>query len=150
MLKFMRKIKWLALICITQSVYTAYSQPMGFDQKYVDSITIRLPTYPDDNSKVNKLVLLARMYLTFDPGVAIRYARQGDTIAEKIGYREGKIACLSQSAFCFAYMGEWVKATMDANEAIQLSQNDYREQLKDRYLQKLFLEKLKVKKMILL
>ena len=124
-LKFMRKIKWLALICITQSVYTAYSQPMVFDQKYVDNITIRLPSYPDDSSKVNKLVLLARMFLTFDPGVAIRYARQGDTIAEKIGYQEGKIDCLSQSAFCFAYMGEWVKATTDANEAIQLCQNDY-------------------------
>ena len=129
MLQCMRKIKWLALVCISQSVYTAYSQPMVFDQKYVDSITIRLPSYPDDSSKVNKLVVLARMYLTFDPGLAISYARQGDTIAEKIGYREGKIDCLSQSAFCFAVTGEWVKATMGANEAIGLCKNNYPEKL---------------------
>ena len=125
MLKFIRKIKWLALICITQSIHTAYSQPVKFDQKFVDSITLRLPTYPDDTSKVNKLVLLARMYLTFEPTTAIKYAKAGDTIAEKIGYREGKIDCLSQSAFCFALIGEWVKATMNANDAIGLCQNDY-------------------------
>jgi two-component system, NtrC family, sensor kinase len=125
MQKFMRKIKWLALICITQHAHSVFAQPMDFDKKYVDSITTRLPSYPDDTSKVNKLVLLARMYLTFDPTAAIRYARQGDTIAEKISYREGKIDCLSQSAFCFAYTGEWVKATINANEAIRLCENDH-------------------------
>ena len=78
MLKFMRKIKWLALICITQSIHTAYSQPVGFDQKFVDSITLRLPAYSDDTSKVNKLVLLARMYLTVEPTTAIKYAKAGD------------------------------------------------------------------------
>ena len=124
MRKFIRKIKWLVLVCILQCAYTAYSQPMVFDQKYVDSITIRLPTYPHDTSKVNKLVQLARMYLTLDPSLAIKYARQGDTVAEKIGYREGKIDCLSQSAFCFSYIGEWAKATMDANEAIRLCENN--------------------------
>ena len=66
-LEFISKIKWLLIVCILQCAFAAYSQPMAFDQKYVDSITIRLPTYPDDSSKVNKLVLLARMYLTFDP-----------------------------------------------------------------------------------
>ena len=83
---------------------------MGSDQKYIDSTTKRLTSYPDDSSKVNKLVLLARMYLTLDPTIAIRYAKQGDTIAEKINYREGKIDCLSQAAFCFAYIGEWAKS----------------------------------------
>ena len=121
----MRKIKWLALICITQHAYSVYAQPMDFDKKYADSIITRLPSYADDTSKVNNLVLLARMYLTFDPTAAIGYAKQGDTIAEKIGYREGKIDCLSQSAFCFAYIGEWVKATIDANEAIRLCENNH-------------------------
>ncbi len=129
MRKFIRKIKWLVLVCILQCAYTAYSQPMGFDQKYVDSITKRLPSYPNDSSKVNKLVVLTRMYLTFDPTVAIRYAKEGDNIAEKIGYREGKIDCLSQSAFCFSFIGEWAKATMDANEAIRLCENNYPEKL---------------------
>ena len=124
MQKFIRKIKWLVLVCILQCAYTASSQPMVFDQKYVDSIAIRLATYPDDTSKVNKLLLLARMYLTLDPSLAIKYARQGDTVAEKIGYREGKIDCLSQSAFCFSFIGEWAKATMDANEAIRLCENN--------------------------
>ena len=41
-------------------------------------------------------------------------------IAEKIHYYNGRISCLGQSAFSYAISGEWVKATINVNEAIPL------------------------------
>jgi two-component system, NtrC family, sensor kinase len=99
-----------------------FSQPSPFDQKFVDSITARLSTYPDDTAKVNNLAKLASMYLMVKPDLTIQYAKQGVAIAEKINYYEGKINCLGQSAFCLTLNGEWAKATIDVNEGIALSE----------------------------
>ncbi|MEI9909581.1 MAG: hypothetical protein WDO71_07860 [Bacteroidota bacterium] len=97
-----------------------FAQPMQYDAKFVDSITIRLPASPDDTSKVNNLVKLAGMHLFINPALTIKYAKEGAAIAEKIHYPTGKISCLGQSAFSFAISGEWAKATIDINEAIPL------------------------------
>ncbi len=112
------RCKLLLLFCM--ATFVCYSQPQPLDQKYVDSITLRLPTWPDDTSKVNNLRTLASMYLLINPTLTVNYVRQGVAIAEKIDYPIGKIGCLGQTAFLYAITGEWAKASMDLNEAIPL------------------------------
>jgi signal transduction histidine kinase len=112
------KYKLLLPFCLLGSM--CFSQPEPFNQNYVDSITLRLPTMPDDTAKVNNLRTLASMYLLSNPALMIKYARQGVEIAEKIDYPIGKIGCLGQTAFFYAITGEWAKASMDLNEAIPL------------------------------
>jgi len=97
-----------------------FAQPMQYDSKFVDSITKQLPASPDDTSKVNNLANLASMHLFINPALTIKYAKEGATMAEKIHFHAGRIRCLGQSAFSYAISGEWVKATMDVNEAIPL------------------------------
>ncbi len=97
-----------------------FAQPMKYDAKFVDSITNRLPASPDDTSKVNNLIKLAGMHLFINPALTIKYAKEGAAIAKKIHYHTGRIGCLGQSAFSFAISGDWVKATIDVNEAIPL------------------------------
>mgnify|MGYP001181857852 CR=1 FL=1 len=98
----------------------SFAQPMQYDAKFVDSITKRLPTSPDDTSKVNNLIQLAAMHIFINPELTIKYAKEGAAIAEKIHYHTGRIGCLGQSAFSYAISGDWVKATIDVNEAIPL------------------------------
>ena len=117
------------ILLIIFLVNTCFSQPSPFDQQFVDSITPRLSTYPDDTAKVNNLAKLASMHLFIKPDLTIQYAKQGAALAEKIKYFEGKTDCLGQSAFCFALNGEWAKATIDANEGIALSEKYQPERL---------------------
>jgi two-component system NtrC family sensor kinase len=100
--------------------HAALAQPKMYEAKFVDSITARLPLLRDDTAKVNNLATLAAMHLFVNPSLTIQYAKQGNEIARKLGYYQGMIACLGQSAFSFAISGEWAKATMDVNEAIPL------------------------------
>ncbi len=99
---------------------TGFAQPSPFDQKFVDSITARLSSLPDDTAKVNNLASLASMHLLVNPTLTVKYADEGAAIAEKIHYPLGQISCLGQSAFYFAVSGEWAKATIKINEAIPL------------------------------
>jgi len=107
----------LGLLLVSQLLF---AQPMQYDARFVDSITKRLPASPDDTSKVNNLATLAAMHLFINPALTIQYAKEGAAIAEKIHFHTGRIRCLGQSAFSYAISGEWVKATMDVNEAIPL------------------------------
>jgi two-component system NtrC family sensor kinase len=116
----LKNLQNLILLPLCLATCFSYSQPQPLDQKYVDSITLRLPTWPDDTAKVNNLRTLASMYLLSNPALMIKYARQGVEIAEKIDYPIGKIGCLGQTAFFYAIAGEWAKASMDLNEAIPL------------------------------
>ena len=105
------------LILVSQ---LCYAQPIPFDKKFVDSMSILLAKTPESEEKVNNLVKLAGMHLYVNPALTIKYAKEGAAIAEKIKYHRGKISALGQSAFSFALSGEWVKATNDVNEAIPL------------------------------
>jgi two-component system, NtrC family, sensor kinase len=114
-------MKRLIVICFWAFVgNNGFAQPSPFDQKFVDSITTRLSTYPDDTAKVNNLAKLASMYIRINPALTVKYAKEGAVIAERINYPIGKINCLGQTAFFYAISGEWVKATIDINEAIPL------------------------------
>ncbi len=112
--------KFFLFIVLCLSVVSAGSQPIPLDQKYIDSITPRLPGLPDDSAKVNNLVTIAAMYILVNPDLTLRYAREGVAIADKINYPVGKINCLGQTAFFYAVTGEWAKATADLNEPIPL------------------------------
>ena len=108
------------LLFLVFLVNIGFAQPSPFDQKFVDSITTRLSSLPDDTAKVNNLASLASMHLLVNPILTVKYADEGVEIAEKINYPLGKIACLGQSAFYFAISGEWAKASIKINEAIPL------------------------------
>jgi len=117
-MNLMNKIILLLLILLIWK--KAEAQPSPFDQNFVNSITSRLPSMPDDKAKVDNLVRLASMYLFTNPTLAIKYADEGNYIAKKINYPQGQIACLGQSAFYFSMSAEWAKSTVRINEAIPL------------------------------
>jgi hypothetical protein len=118
----MRLIKitcWLTFLQLCL-INFAHAQPLPYDSRFVDSISVRLPNLPNDTGKVNNLDKLAAMHLFTDPAATVRYAREGVAIARKINYPLGEIACLGQTAFFYAITGEWAKATMAVNEALPL------------------------------
>jgi len=96
------------------------AQPMQYNKKYVDSIVPILPVIKEDTTKVNIFYVLAAMHLFVDPTKTIYYSKQGIELSKKINYPIGQISCLGQSAFCYAMLGEWAKATFNVNEAIPL------------------------------
>ncbi len=121
--KIINSIFWMPLLfCIS---YRGLAQSTPLDQKYVDSITRLLPTYPDDTNKVNHLVRLASMYVLQDPVLTVKYADQGAAIAEKINYPVGIIRCLGRAAFTLAVSGEWAKSTDKVNRAMQLAEKHH-------------------------
>ncbi|MGB4839754.1 MAG: histidine kinase dimerization/phospho-acceptor domain-containing protein, partial [Saprospiraceae bacterium] len=113
-------MKSKVLFCLLFISQLCYTQPIPFEKKFVDSMSIWLVKSPDNEEKVNNLVTLAGMHLFVNPTLTIKYAKEGADIAEKIKYYNGKISALGQSAFSFALSGEWAKATNDVNEAIPL------------------------------
>lgn len=112
----------------------AFGQPTPFDQKFVDSMRMHLPAAPDDTTKVYHLALLASMHLLTNPALTIQYGNEGVALAARIHFPKGMIACLGQTAFCYATTGEWAKAVRDVNKALPLSEKYYPQALSYLYI----------------
>jgi len=119
-MKNISKLQQVLIFILLSIGFSGVSQPIPFDKKFVDSITLQLPKDPDDTTKVNHLVKLASMYLDSNPNLTVKYADEGAELAEKIKFPTGQIACLGQAAFSLAISGEWAKATIRVNKAIPL------------------------------
>ena len=72
------------------------------------------------SNKVNALLKLASMHVFVNPPLTLRYVAWGDSISTLIDYPVGRINCLAQSAFHYAFAGEWAKAEMKIDEATPL------------------------------
>jgi len=119
-IKMIGRLKYFLVAWMICSNSLTFSQPMPLNRHFVDSVTPLLPTMHNDSIKVNTLQKLASMHLDLDPAKTVRYAEWGDSIAASIGYPEGRIACLGQLAFYYAFAGEWAKAAIRIDEAIPL------------------------------
>ena len=82
-MKNISKLQQVLIFILLSIGFSGVSQPIPFDKKFVDSITLQLPKDPDDTTKVNHLVKLASMYLDSNPNLTVKYADEGAELAEK-------------------------------------------------------------------
>lgn len=95
------------------------AQPQG-NMIYVDSLERVLAVSESDTSRVNLLIDLANVYLSYNPDKGKDTAGKALTLAKQLNYLEGQIRSLSTLSLAYSVTGEWAKGLDLAFEGIQL------------------------------
>ena len=89
------------------------SQPLQFDQHKTDSLLQLLQFEKNDTGKIQKLIILAQMYIgKGDSALIMKYANDAFDFSNKINYSTGKIESMGQKAFYHAITGDWPKSIL--------------------------------------
>ena len=100
------------------------SQPLQFDQHKTDSLLQLLQFEKNDTGKIQKLIILAQMYIgKGDSALIMKYANDAFDFSNKINYSTGKIESMGQKAFYHAITGDWPKSILEIYEVLPLCEN---------------------------
>lgn len=118
--------KFLVLfIALYVFIFKVAAQPIPYSDTKADSIIAAVKTAKDDTAKVKQLMLLSQMFINKPDSLAVMaYAKQAKELAEKINYTSGIVESLGQMAFLHSSLGDWPNATIEINEALELSKKD--------------------------
>ncbi len=76
----------------------------------VDSLVKQLTLSKNDTNRVSLLVRLGELYNRANPALALRYAQEGVTSAQKLNYKKGEAQCLYQIGGAFNVQGRYPEA----------------------------------------
>ncbi|MDX2250081.1 MAG: ATP-binding protein [Bacteroidia bacterium] len=123
--------KYIYLFVFFWGVNQVFAQP-DISPLLADSLKQALEQTTNDTSRVLILEQLTRCYTSTDLSMALRYGRQGKSLAEKIGYLEGKLLCTLSLGFVLARTNnhaEGLQILFEANHYAEQHHN-YEQQAK--------------------
>lgn len=89
-------------------------------QRKIDSLNVVLKATKPDTNRVNVFYYLSDSYYDTDPYKAIEYAKQGLSLANKIGFTIGESICLNSLGISYSQLGKFDTALIYYEKRLEI------------------------------